>query len=472
MDTSNQGVGTPAPSSAGHCAAPPPFGLFIKQRRFAWVPIFVGLFLLLLGYCLLITPQTLQSSASISMQNTQSPSVSSLLGLGGGASKSYTGVIKSRNMAKRVAKDVHLREMLNLPSEEAAYGMVAESLKFEDTLGDGLMYFRISLTAPPLLRAKPERVALLSEASARIANDYPEALRNYIMRSDTDKDLTLLRAAQSQLQKFRQDYTASNAALIAYLQRGDRHSAQRIAIASGTAAAPSAKGDGAGAIASQLQRLYENRGQLEENKIYLDTEIAGSRNLLSGGVRSLADLPAEDEILTQARYDYNRARDALAALRISYGETNPQVVGARERVKLAENRLEAQLRAIRTGKTSAESKRRALDAELELVRHQIGEVEGALQGGLEGGLAYEQLRREQELRFETLKQGVSYYNTLSLQTVSAQNKISVVDEALAPKGPKISLRQFVILSLLGGLIGAALYMALLYLLWEQRSRRE
>ena len=102
-----------------------------------------------------------------------------------------------------------------------------------------------------------------------------------------------------------------------------------------------------------------------------------------------------------------------------------------------------------------------------MTRHQIAEVEAALRGGLEKSLDYERLRKEQELRFEALKQGVVNYSTLSLQTVSAQNRLTVVDEAQAPKSGKISMKQLILLDLFGAGLGALAYMGLSYLRWSR-----
>ena len=299
MDTSNQRDGAAALSREwNHLDAAPPVGLFLSQRRFAWLPAFVGVFLLLFGYGLFMMPQSFQTSVSISMQNGQSSGIGSLLGLGGGGSKSYLGVIKSRSAAQFVAQRAHVRERLHLPTEEAAVGLTQESVKVEDVAVDGLMYIRVSLSGPPLMRGSAERAAALRETTAQIANAYPEAIRDYMLRSDTDKDLSLLRAAQTQLLSFRKDYSDANNALIAYIRINARQPAQSIAMAGSAASSAMQRGD-TSSVATQLQRLYEARAQMEQKKAYLDAEIGGTKRLLAGGTKALADIPAEDEVLNE-----------------------------------------------------------------------------------------------------------------------------------------------------------------------------
>ena len=469
MDTSNQRDGAAALAQEwNNLDAAPPMGLFLSQRRFAWIPVFTGFFLLLLGYGLFLMPQTFQSSVSISMQNGQSSGIGSLLGLGGSSgSKSYQGVIKSRSAAQFVARRVHIREKLNLPTDEAAVNLVQESIKVEDIAVDGLMYIRVSLAGPPLMRGTPERARILRETAAQIANAYPEAIRNYMTRSDTDKDLSLLRAAQTQLLTFRKEYGDANNALIAYIRRNARQPAQGIAMATGSAVSSAMQRGDNSSVATQLQRLYEARAQLEQKKAYLDAEIGNTKKMLQSGTKTLTEIPAEDEVLNEARFNYNTARTTLETLRITFGDTNPTVVNARERLKLAEGRLRVELRAILDGKTSAETKQKALDAELDLTRRQIAEVESALRGGLEKSLDYERLRKEQDLRFEALKQGVVQYSNLSLQTVSVQNRLAVVDEAQIPKTSKVPMKQLLLLDLLGAGFGALAYMGFAYLRWSR-----
>ena len=466
MDTSNDRGEPIAPLHAWKQESQP-LAYFLSRRRFAWISVFVGLFLLLLGYSLDVMPQAYQATVSISMQNGQPSPLSSFLNPGGGA-KSYTGVIKSRSAAQFVAQRASVREALNLSSEEAATTLVQESLKVEDINADGLMYLRITIPGPPWLRGKPEQTQRIRETAAQIANAYPEAIRDYMRRSDTDKDLSLLRAAQDQLTKFRRDYDAANAALIAYIRANVRAVRSGAAFAAGMNPSPVMPRGDTTAITGQLQKLYEARGEMEQRKAYLDAEIAGTNRLIQGGTQALASLPAEDEALNMARYNYNAARTDLETLRIGLGDGNPRVVAARERVKLTEKRLQAEALAIRSGKTSAQTKRNALDSEIELVRRQISEVEGAMQGGMEKSLLYDALRREQELRFEGLKQGVVSYNSLSLQTVSVQNRLSVVDAALVPKKGKISLYQILLLDLVGAGLGAAVYVAQGYLRLSRR----
>ena len=444
---------------------------FLRHRLL--VGIIFGLFLfgLILYGLLRSMPRAYTATVSVSLQGSRN--ISSPLGtLLGGASPSsaYMGVLKSRRMAREVARSTHLQEVLSLPSEEEAIGKLTNGLKAEDVPADGLMYINMTLNAPPRLSGDNAQVKKIQQAAALAANAYPKALLRYMQDSDTDKDLSLLRAAEGEVRRVRQDYNDATYNVLLYVKKhpvSDRETAPAASDSSGISGT-NARGEGSG-IASALQALYQRRGQLEQERAYTSTLRSGSLELLHGDPATLPDLPGVTA-LADARRDYNDALANYHDLQIQYSELNPNVVASLARVRLAEKRVMAQVQAIRAGRVADSAQRAAAAAELEIVDRQIQNAEHALQTSRETDQEYGRLKRELDLRFEALKQALSQFASLSLQTVSAQNRLNIIDEALPPTASKPALPLLILASAAGAVLSATACLLVEFFL-RRRGRR-
>ncbi len=440
---------------------------FLRRRLLVGGLFGLFVFGLILYGLLRSMPRTYTATVSISMQGTRT--IASPLGalLGGAApSATYTGVLKSRRMARDVARLTQMQTFLGLNSEEAAVGKLAGGIKVEDTPSDGLMYLTMNLSAPPRLAGGDvAQVKKIQEATALAANAYPKALLRYMQDSDTDKDLALLRAAQAEVARVRKEYNDAIYNVLLYIRKHRINDADA-APAQGGVAGTNARGELSG-IAGALQTLYQRRGQLEQERAYSTALRQGTLELLQGDPATLPDLPGVTA-LADARREYTGAAAYYTDLQIQFSETNPGVIAARARLKLAEKRVMALVRAIRAGRASETAQRAAAAAETEIVDRQIRSAEAALQTSRESDQDYARLKRELDLRFEALKQALSQYAGLRLQTVSPQNRLTVIDEALIPTASKPALPLLIMVSAAGAILSAAGCLLVEFLLRRHR----
>ena len=425
---------------------------FLRHRLLLFVVFGLFLFVVLYTGLLRQMPQVFTATVSVSMQG--SSSVSSPLGaLLGGASQthSYLGVLRSQRMAKDVEDRIHLKDFLGLSSEEDAIAKIAGSLKVEDVAPDGLLYINITMSGPPRLGGDKAEVEKIRRATALVANAFPDALLHYMKESDTDKDLTLLRAAEKELKRVRQEYYQAGDRLADFVRHngtGTENDTGPVTSASGRGGT---KGGDPESVGSQLQALYSRKAQIEEEMAYATGLTESTKSRLKGDPSLLPDLPNSSG-LNNARRDYTDASTTLDELETQYGEENPRVVAARKRLELARKRVMLAVKAIENGRTSDAARREAMQAEMDVVLRQIHDVERSFQSSKESGLEYDKIKRELEIRFEVLKQAVTQYATLSLQTTSAQNRITVVDLATPPRVAKPAPFMMMLVSAVGAIV--------------------
>jgi hypothetical protein len=144
-------------------------------------------------------------------------------------------------------------------------------------------------------------------------------------------------------------------------------------------------------------------------------------------------LPAEDPLLATARRAWLAARTEKMNLEVQLADSAPSVVAARQKERKALDRLMQEARAVRNGLISEEgtiaSQRASLQERFTTIVGQIGQAEKDLQLNRELATEYENLRNKVTLRLEILKSTSSQAAVLGLQTVSAQNRMQVVDWA-------------------------------------------
>ncbi len=283
---------------------------------------------------------------------------------------------------------------------------------------------------------------------ARATNLYADRLRNYLTTSDMDSDAILLQAAGRQIRQARQAYDAATERLMDFARlRGAPIGSsltlpERAGSASGsgsyTRSASGSDTDGnLDAGLRELQTLYAQRATLESEIASTEAALDMGARLQENQLSNVGALPSEDPLLTAARAAVNAARTRLDNLQIQYGPAHPRVIAERERLRLAEAKLQEQIQTVRKGYTTdrveAQVRLDALKTKYATVKRQIAEAEQKTQKGREYSTEFERLRNEVTLRLEVLKAAASQAATLSMQVVSAQNRMRVVDSALPPK---------------------------------------
>jgi uncharacterized protein involved in exopolysaccharide biosynthesis len=439
----------------------------IARRRYrAWIALSIALFGLFSLFALYTYPQNYSSTVSIAMQQPAQNS-SALLALTGNTTKKYTGVLKSRRFAEEVDKSVHFREVLGRKPTRKAYAETIEGvikdLRVDDNSSDGLLYVTVNLGGPPRLQPDPgdKRRNGLRTAVAQAANLYAATLQNYLKDTDVDKELALLRAADGQVAQARQSYTDSIDRLGSFIRN-----TRIMAIPTGSSTSSTSTDTTGG---SQAATLFGKRGELEAKMKSTDTLLSGTRNLLANPNQSLTALPEEDPLLVTARRQVIEAQANVDNLGITFGGSMQTVRRAKEQLKLAQDRLHREVTTILRGNTSEQLKRQALQTEYETVGRQIDTAEKNFQYNRNLAVDLEKLRNEVMLKLETLKTILTRYAELKMQTVSAQNRMVVVDEARPPMFGTPGIALLLAVSALATFFLVALWWTIEYLITSQKA---
>ncbi|HLK58862.1 MAG TPA: hypothetical protein VKU00_19975, partial [Chthonomonadaceae bacterium] len=227
----NQESGT-SPANQPSSDKPGILRALFQRRLRAWIFTGVVAFLVSLVLALNVFPQYFTSNASLSMAQPSASmqGIAALMGMPTGARK-YLGILKSRQFAEDIEKEVHLQQLYALKRHSDAIEKIQKATKFDDNATDGLIYIEVTLDAParfspiPKDKAKSEQIR---QAVVQITNMYPELLLQFMKTQDDDKELVLLRAADAEVQKARQDYDASVNTLMAFVR--NRHIRPNVAV--------------------------------------------------------------------------------------------------------------------------------------------------------------------------------------------------------------------------------------------------
>jgi uncharacterized protein involved in exopolysaccharide biosynthesis len=439
-----------------------------RRRRRAWLAwgfvVFVVVALAgLYGY-----PQTYSATVSIAMQQPNQTS-SALMALTGNTNKKYTGVLKSRYFAEQVDKSVHFRELLGLKptarGQDEAIERVAKEVRVDDNAADGLLYVTVNLQGPPRLWPDPggaRRTELCTQV-ARAANLYSGTLKLYLKNTDVDKELALLRAADSQVAKAQKSYYDSIESLGSFV----RHT-RILAMPAGGSGSSGGSSDSA-AGGSQVASLLSRRAELEERMQSTDTVLKATRGLLTNPDQKLTALPEEDPLLVNARRQVIDAEANLDNLEITFGSSMQSVRRARERLKLAQAQLHREVATILRGRTSDDVRRQALQAEYETVERQITDAESHFQSNRNLTFELEKRRNEVAIKLESLKAILTRYAELKIQTVSAQNRMVTVDDARPPTFGSPGIALILVVAVLAALLFVAVWWTAEYLIASQKA---
>ena len=397
-----------------------------KKRRLSWTVLAIIVFVLCLLIGLFVFPQSYSSMASVSLSQSSGGSSPLALLSGGNGKAKYLGPLKSRRFAEQVEKKAHLKELYQLPDEDEAIDKMQRSVRFDDNATEGLLYITASLDGPAKMAANTtERRKRIENTVALICQGYAQALKDYIINNDTDKDSVLRRSADKQIKQARADYDTSVQNWIDFVRASKSPTV-------GVSASPAAQSPELAA----LQALFLKRGQLEIQMRSTDEAIARTRNMVNKPDSQIGTMPTEDPLLTEARRRYTEAQRDVKDLLIQYSDNAPPVRRAKERLKIAETHLTQQAESIMNGKTSENIKRDALDAEYTTVVSQIAEAERTIQVTKRAATSFERLHAEVELALKVLEATATHRAELEMQTVSNDQRIATVDVARPPKRGK------------------------------------
>lgn len=428
-----------------------------------WILAGIVLFFVVLLTLLLALPQSFSSTVSLSVQQPVQTSQTLSLLTGQSGARKYLGVISSRRIATLVERKAHLQAFYGLESQKKTVDMLVDSVQPDDDAAQGLLYIRIALPGPARLAfGASDRRDRVKQKVKDVANDYAAALRNYVITQDNDRDTVLLREADTQSRKARTDLDDAINRVREFL-RDLRNLDPRNA--------PFSSADTR--TAGELLTLYQSLERVETDIRSLEAAHATENRLVTGQLRNLGSLPAEDELLTEARNQANRARQRLDSLQIQLGPDSPRVVAAREQLQLAEKELQRQIEGIRQKRTTeevvAESTLARLRTRRAAIMAQINEAEGRLPLRRELGVEFERLQYELQVRLEARKTTESEAAKLRLNAVSAQNLVAVVDYAIPPDSGTPGILTQAVVSLALVLAGMGIWIVVAYRREARRS---
>lgn len=421
-----------------------------QGRLWLWLgPLAAGLLLLALAASM---PRTYTATTSVALQ--QSSGISPLAQLtGGGASKRYLGVLKSRALAAVVERHVQLRQVYGtktLPTEEAAISLLMNSVKPEDNAADGLLYIAVTLPGPPKLALHPSPgVPQIESAAADAANDYALALKEYFATSDTDQGTALLHNADREVRLARAQYDVAQSQLQAFtggLKRVDPRSLPTASssaqtVGGDTSAPSSAPGRGVDAetAASGLAGLYTELNRVQAELSETQAVRATGQALIGTQLQDLSRVPTDDPLLTDVRNRVNQDQTTYNTLSALYppGSQNVNLVAAKSRLDFDQADLKRQIAGIKQRLTTpdvrSEETIKGLYARQEKLKAQIAQAQRHL--GTSRQLSGEagRLAAEVGIQLNVLQATLGEAAKIRLDNASALSRMSVIDPALPPK---------------------------------------
>lgn len=384
--------------------------------------------LAVLGLCLL--PQSFTATSSVAVQTSpgSNGTLSFLTASGFSESKRYLGVLKSRTAASEVEQVVHLRSLYHLKSEEDAIEMLMKSMKPDDNTTDGLLYVNVTLPGPARFQpGQAERRNKIKQTAADAANAYVAALRTYYTYSDNDRDTSLIRGADAELARARQQYSESTDRLRAFVKGLKRVDPRAVPSDTDPAAA------GNTGLASLFGELSQTEAQISALQAGSGTE----QRMTAGQLDNIAQVPTEDPLLTSARQAVDQDTAQLRMLELQFGPQHPDVVEAKARLQVDEQRLQQQVAGIRDRQTSRqvslEAQLNSLIARRDTIKSQIAQAESHLNLGRNLSGDYLSVKTEWQIALETLKETTTEAAKIRMENVSAQSRLAVVDPAVAPR---------------------------------------
>ena len=370
----------------------------------------------------------------------------------------FIGLSRTRMVARRTEEKVHLQEWLSLKTKEQAVDTIMKGITVNDIGKEGIVNFTFTMAGPAQLApGASNRREETARRVAEVVDAYVVAFQEYLKENTVDGDTLRLQQMQIELEKAKKDYKNSTEKLTNFIHTHkmpmgyspdmyfttDYGSAKGIEKSIGTE------------INGETKSLYASRKALEAEIGALRASDAMRRTSNEQMLDRLRTLPSEDLLLTQARNAANDARVQYDTLAKQLGPDHPQTVIARDKQEATQTELDAQVNAIRKHNTTedalVQAKLSYLTNKYETTKRQIIESEKDSHLSYETMIDLEKARSNVALNLEILKVLSVQVATQSLERLSANNRMHVLDPAEIPDsgspGPKMLLIFTALLSL-------------------------
>jgi uncharacterized protein involved in exopolysaccharide biosynthesis len=425
------------------------FGAILRRRFRSLLILAVIVFLTGVGGGLFLLPQTFMAEVSLSIQHPTplGGGLANLIGLGPTQTK-YIGIIRSRRLATIVEDKVHLQQLYGLEKRRDAIRLMMNSVQPDENAVDGLLYVRVRLKGPPRLSMDPRGLRpKVKQAVADIANEYAAALKQYYTEVDNDRDAVLLRTVDEQLRDALKQYNTAWANLRQFVSKQP-------------ADVPL---DEAGIGRSGPGTAMEIINELMSTLARIDADVQAtvkSRQALEAKraelLKHIEQVPSDDAFLKEARENYLSELRNLKNLAVTFAPDHPRVVEARERVKIAKERLEQEQEGVRKGQTSdtarASAELESLTARREVLKQQLEKALGRILTNRSQALEYIRLRKALDVSFDLLKTAITQAISVRSQTASTESRVLVVDSGIPPEYGSPGILMICVLSLFGAIV--------------------
>lgn len=407
---------------------------FKETWRKRWLGDILG-FIVLAAALLFLLPQSFESEASVTLQDTGSSAGSSMLALatGGGASKRYIGFLESRACADDVSAKVGIRQIYGFPSQHYAALFMMKRIDAVDDPLTGLLDITVTLPGPSALSPHGKRrKKLIAQTAADAANDYVDDLRSYYINNDNDRESVLVRDADAASAQARADYEIA-------LQRINDFQASLGRIDPRSLPTPS-QSTASSPEAQELSTLYGDLTRVQGELAALQSAYATQKQLASGSLANLNAVPSEDPLLQYARSQVNADKIQLANLQVTYGPDHPSVILAQNKLAADERTLEAQMKGVVNDQTTEQQRNEAeiqsLVAQEHLLKLQIKTAARRLRTNRDLSSVLSRLETELQIRLQVLETTLTETAKVKLDNASAESKVSTIDTAEPADGGK------------------------------------
>lgn len=325
------------------------------------------------------------------------------------------GLIKSRAVAERVARNLSLRvnpaftgSTEQAPSNDAVVGTLLQNLSASGTTSDRLM--KISYTHPD------------PAVAAQVATGFAQALIESTMERQVDSTSYARKYLQQRLAATREKLEASEAALMGYARRANILNIVSSEGASSTEAA------GSSLAASNLMALNAQLAEAQNARIAAQQRYEQAGGAAAAAALSNSAVQALEQQKAQLQSEYQKGLETfgpeypqMAALRGQIEAVDRQIAAARSRTSSATSG------ALRAEYTAAVNRERQLEAKINQLQSRVMDLG-------DRSIQYNILKRDVEANrelYNALLQRLKEEDT----SATKSSNLAIVDAAQIPGAP-------------------------------------
>lgn len=422
----------------------------ISTLRRQW-PLIVGASvlgsLLVAGTICLFAPQQYTAATTIIFERESQGAVPGIAELvswyravgGSGAGQTFEAILRSRRIRERVAEEMDLPEILEVPTVTAAAGKIARIYQIAVSPG-GILAVRATWQSSPRAFASAAEEDKASRLAAELANTLVAALGEFLDKADYRHATAQRKLLEEQLAQTEQELLDAEDALVAY---ATQHSLVNPSSQSGARVeALSQLGQREVGLRVSLRGARETEQAALER---LDTQermalssISEQRNSLIDELRGrILDLYRRLVQQTQVEGKSDQHPD-VQFLQAELEKAEGQLADELRTEMFTDSRLltvDPSYRELVDTALSQALQRSGLEAQMDVVRAEKQRALAELSAMPSLSVEYDRLQRRVRLKSEAYDRLSKNYETARLAEAATIDKFSVLDTAIPPAEP-------------------------------------